>query len=187
MIKTTISNKSLYELPNYTSIHQVRKQNRGGGVSMYIHQSTEFKIRNDLSINFDNVGSISAELLFENRKNTTFNVLSRQPKGQIEPFEKFSKETFSRIKSSKNQFHVAGYLNVLDYEICKKEQEFLNIIYENAMKPIIIKLTMVNNKTATARDHILTNSYTETIFKTAILKCDASDHFPICLIITSLL
>ena len=146
MIKTTISNKSLYELPNYTSIHQVRKQNRGGGVSMYIHQSTEFKIQNDLSINFDDVESISVELLFENRKNTTFNVLSRQPKGQIEPFEKFSKETFSRIKSSNNQFHVAGYLNVLDYEICKKVQEFLNIIYENAMKPIIIKLTWLTIK-----------------------------------------
>ena len=27
--ETTISNKSLYELPNYTSIHQVRKQKEG--------------------------------------------------------------------------------------------------------------------------------------------------------------
>ena len=41
--KTTISNESLYELPNYTSIHQVRKQKRGGGVSLYIHRSIQFK------------------------------------------------------------------------------------------------------------------------------------------------
>ena len=40
----TLSNKSLYELPNYRSIHLVRKQKRGGGVSLYIHQSIEFKI-----------------------------------------------------------------------------------------------------------------------------------------------
>ena len=51
---------------------------------------------------------------------------------------------------------------------------------------IINKPTTVTNKTATTIDHILTNSYTETIFTTAILKCDVSDHFPICLIITPL-
>ena len=47
------------------------------------------------------------------------------------------------------------------------------------MKTIINKPTRVTNKTATAIDHILTNTYTETILKTAILKCDVSDHFPI--------
>ena len=51
------------------------------------------------------------------------------------------------------------------------------------MIPIINKPTRVTNKTAIVIDHTLTNSYTETIFKTVILKCDVSDHFPICLII----
>ena len=46
---------------------------------------------------------------------------------------------------------------------------FLSIIYENGMIPIINKPTRVTNKAATAIDHILTNSYTETIFKIAIL------------------
>ena len=50
------------------------------------------------------------------------------------------------------------------------------------MRPIINKPTRITNKTATSIGHILTNSYTETSFKTAILKCDISDHFPICLI-----
>ena len=48
----------------------------------------------DLSINSDDVESISVELLFKNRKITIFNVLYRQPKGQMEPFEKFLKENF---------------------------------------------------------------------------------------------
>ena len=51
---------------------------------------------------------------------------------------------------------------------------------------LIINPTRVTNKTATTIDHILTNSYTETIFKTAIFKYDVSDHLPICLIIPSL-
>ena len=53
-----------------------------------------------MSINSDDVESISEIFFFENRKNAIFHVLYRQPKGQIELFEKFLKETFSRIKSS---------------------------------------------------------------------------------------
>ena len=53
------------------------------------------------------------------------------------------------------------------------------------MMPTINKATRVTNETETAIDHILINSYTATIFKTAILKYDVSDHFPICIIITS--
>ena len=78
----------------------MRKQKkREGGVSLYTHQSIEFKIWNDLSINSNDVELISVEFLFENRKNTIFKVLYRQSKGQTEPFEKFLKETFSQIKS----------------------------------------------------------------------------------------
>ena len=51
------------------------------------------------------------------------------------------------------------------------------------MIPIKNKPTKVTCETVTAIDHILTNSYTETIFKTAILKCDVSHHFLVCPII----
>ena len=74
----------------------------------------------------------------------------------------------------------------LIYEKCNKVQEFLNLIYENSMIPVINKPTRVTYKTATAIDHILTNSYTDTKFETAILKSDVSDHFPICLFIPSM-
>ena len=51
------------------------------------------------------------------------------------------------------------------------------------MIPIKNKPAKVTCETVTAIDHILTNSYTETIFKTAILKCDVSHHFLVCPII----
>ena len=107
-----------------------------------------------MSINSDDVESVSVEILFENRKNTIFNVLYKQPKGQIEPFEKFWKEIFPRIKNSNKELHVAGDFNlsVLDHEMCKELQEFLKIISENFM---INKPTRVTNKTATVTDHIL--------------------------------
>ena len=102
----------------------MRNQKIGGRGSLDIHESVKFKIRNDFSINSNNVESISADFIFENRNNTVFNVLYRQPNSQIEPFEKFSKETFSRIKSSNKQFHVASDLKYVKYDmkckICRK-------------------------------------------------------------------
>ena len=75
---------------------------------MCIYQSIEFKIWNDLSINSGDVGLISVELLFENRKSTIFNVLYKKPKGQTEPFDKLLKEKFSRIENLNKQVHVLG-------------------------------------------------------------------------------
>ena len=49
------------------------------------------------------------------------------------------------------------------------------------MIPTINKPTRVTKKTATAIDHIITNSFVENTFKTAIIKSDVSDHFPICI------
>ena len=51
------------------------------------------------------------------------------------------------------------------------------------MSPTINKPTRITRKTANAIDHILTNSLTDTVFKTAIFKSDISDHFPICFMI----
>ena len=49
------------------------------------------------------------------------------------------------------------------------------------MIPTINKPTRATKKTATAIDHIITNSFVEITFKTAIIKSDVSDHFPICI------
>ena len=71
-------------------------------------------------------------------------------------------------------------LNVLDHDNCKKVQNFLDLLFQNNIIPIINKPTRVTKKTATAIDHIITNCFVDTNFKTAIFKSDISDHFPIC-------
>ena len=57
--------------------------------------------------------------------------------------------------------HIAGdfNMNLLDYEKSKKVLEFLNLIYENSMIPIINKPTNVTRQSATAVDRILTNCF----------------------------
>ena len=45
------------------------------------------------------------------------------------------------------------------------------------MIPTINKPARVTGKTATVIDHFSTNFFIDTVFKTAILKTDISDHF----------
>ena len=49
----------------------------------------------------------------------------------------------------------------------------------------INKPTRVTRKTVTAIDNILTNSFVDTTIEKGIIKSDVSDHFPICLFISS--
>ena len=78
-----------YELSNYTNTHKKRSNRKGGGVSVYVHNSLNFKTRLDLSINTDDVESVSLEIVSEKTRNTIVNVLCRSPNGRFEPFQKF--------------------------------------------------------------------------------------------------
>ena len=90
--------------------------------SVYIHKNFEFKVRNDLSINSKDIESIDVELLYEKRKNTLFNVVSRPPNGKREPFENFLKILFNKNKNSNKNYHIAGDFNpnLLDHDKNKK-------------------------------------------------------------------
>ena len=52
-------------------------------------------------------------------------------------------------------------------------------MYRYNMIPTINKPTRVGKNAATAVDHIITNCIVDCQFKTAILKTDLTDHFPI--------
>ena len=98
----------------------------------------------------------------------------RPLKGVIEPFERFLKEILKKAKGNLKPFHIAGdfNFNILDHDKCIKVHNFLNLLYENCMIPIINKPARVTRKTATATDHILTNQFININFKTAIFKTD---------------
>ena len=61
-----------------------------------------------------------------------------------------------------------------------KNQDFLILIHENSIIPTMNNPTRVTKMTATIIDHILTNSFVDRNFKTALIKSDVSDQFPSC-------
>ena len=88
-------------LPKYNSTHQAKGDHKGGGVSIYIHKSLDFTVKPDLSINNNDIESLTIESLSDKKRNTLTNALYRPPNGQIESFEKFLNIIFSKIKKIK--------------------------------------------------------------------------------------
>ena len=144
----TLSGNAWYELQNYRRKHQVRGDHIGGGVSIYVHNSLNFKIKPDLSISNNDTESLSAEVVSDKVRNTIVHVLYRSSNGQIEPSETFFNNTFCQINVSNKATHITGdfNLNILDHGTNKKVQNFLNLVYQNGMIPTIDKHARVRKK-----------------------------------------
>ena len=93
------SEKSLYQPPQCIAIHQNRspshKSGRGGGISMYIHDSLNFKSRRDLDINTKTVESLSIALISKNSKNTILSTIYRPPDGDFQAINTFLEDIYS--------------------------------------------------------------------------------------------
>ena len=71
-------------------------------------------------------------------------------------------------------------INFLDFETNKNVQDFLNLMFRYNMIPLTNKPTRITKHSANAIDHIITNSVIgHNDFKSAIIKTELSDHFPI--------
>ena len=61
-------NETLFNLENYTSINQVRKHGRGGGICVFIHNSLTFKLRSDLGKNSSDIESLVIQIINKTAK-----------------------------------------------------------------------------------------------------------------------
>ena len=119
-----------------------------------------------------------------NSKNTILSTIYRPPDSAFKAFNTFLKDVYSISLKSNKLFYAAGdfNLNVLEYNKNGKVIKFLNLTFECGFVPFINKPTRVTKNTATAINHIITNSLLYRTIYTVILKLDISDHFPISLI-----
>ena len=143
-------------------------------------------IGNGLSINYEDIESSSIEILNSQTRNIIFNVIYRPPNGDLNVCETFFKKILSDSSTVNKTFFLAGDFNInfLDFETNKKVQSFVNLMFEFSMIPTINKPTRVTKHTATAIDNIITNCIINSDFKSAIVKKDLSDHFPIILLMS---
>ena len=175
-----VNKNSTFQLKNCNVIHQVRNSRKEGGLCIFIHESLCYKLRKDLSINSEAIESLSIEISNKKASNLIFNAICRPPTGDIKVFEQFCKDIFSKNQNMKHMMFAGDFnMNVLDYEYNGKVKSFFDLMYQRNLIPTINKPTRVGKNSATAIDHIITDYVLTCDFKTAILKTDLTDHFPI--------
>ena len=117
---------------------------------IFIHESLNFKLRNDLSACDDNSEIISIEIINRTTKNIIINAIYRLPVGKIKPFKNTLKDILSKNSKSNKTMYLVGdlNLNVIDYESNTKVKNFFNLIFQNGLIPVINKPTRVTKKKA---------------------------------------
>ena len=137
-----------------------------------------------MGIILEAVESLRIEFLNKKCKSIILNATSyRPPNGDIESCEKYFQNLFAKNGTVSKHIVLEGdfNLNVLDFEIKKKVENFINLMFRYAMIPTIKNPTRATANMTTAIDHIITNVIIDTYFKTGILKSCISDHFSIML------
>ena len=161
-----LENYSLIQPRGYNVLHQKRKNRKGGGISIFVHELLSFKRQQDSGLNSEAVESLSIEILNKKCKNIILNTIYRPPNGDIEICENYFKNLFAKNDTVNKHIVLADNfnLNVLDFENNKNLQNFMNIMFRYGMIPTINKPTRITANTATAIDHIITNLIINTDF-----------------------
>ena len=172
------SNSNL-QIPGYVSLHQTRKNRRGGGLCIFLLESLSYKVRDDLAVNSSAIECLCVEVFNKNSKNIVLNLAYRPPNGDPNEIENHFKNILSKREITNKELVLVGdfNINVLDFNESKMVQNFVNLIFRHGLIPTINKPTRVTRNTATAIDHIITNSVKNAVFKKDIIKTDISDDF----------
>ena len=154
-----------------------------GGICIFIHESTDFKERKDLSISKNNIEILSTKIT-NKTKNIIISFVYRPSNSSLKEFKNSLKPIFDNIRRNNKDLYLVWdfNINVLDYESNVKVNNFVNFAFQNSLIPLVNKPTRITRTNATAIDDILTNSFLNKEIETGIINTEVSKHFPIFLI-----
>ena len=180
------STVGMSEIPNYNSHHLYRSHKIGGGTSLFIHNSLQFSVREDLNSIFINT-AIEANFVEVTNcthfgdKNVIVGCIYRPPDPANMPtFIDLLSSTITLINKENKPSFLLGDFNsdLLKYENQSLISDYLNLLYSSSFYPLIFKPTRVTASSATLIDNIFTNSLNSKT-SSGILFTDITDHYPI--------
>ena len=184
--ETAINATSInYHIPNYNCEINIRENRKGGGVSLYVHNTFQYKVRNDLQLG-GVVNSVFVELLkssTNSRHNIVCGCVYRPPSMSLSVFNKLLSDMFGKILSKNKYVYIFGDFNVNTMSNTlgnANTQEFKNIFSSNYCLPLITKPTRVTHSCASLIDNIYSNVPINTNkCNSGILEVSISDHYAI--------
>ena len=173
-------NSSFTDIPGYNFINQNREGKAGGGVAIFLSDSLEFKMRDDLNFNnHDLFEALFIEVQIPHGKNIIAGVVYRPPNNNSDAFLAEYNKIISLISKENKLYYIMGdfNLNLLNSESHSPTGEFLDTMLSKMLFPLISKPSRITANTASLIDNIFTNDYAQ--IKCGLLFTDISDHFPV--------
>ena len=176
-------NDSRLSLPGYHNlITRCRDDGPRGGVGLFIKQTVNYKIREDLSVFIPHVfESVFVETINKTEKNTLVGIIYRpntEPRADIDIFTSNLEYIMDTANHENKHCVIMGDMNVdlIKFETHTKTSEYLDGIFAHDFLPVITKPTRVGSSSATLIDHMYINHITSS-YHSGIIINDVADHF----------
>jgi exonuclease III len=177
-------NADSYGLKGFKHEYLTRKDKKGGGVSIFIKDSLNYKSRTDLNYMSNSTEMLWIELeaaSINNPTNLILGVIYRVPGTDVSEFNNILSDTLTKISNeNKSCLHTGDYnINLLNAETHLPTSQFVENNFTNSFLPNINRPTRITSSTASLIDNIFTNFTDTPDIYSAIIISDLSDHFPV--------
>lgn len=182
-------NVDLVHFEGYESFHLIRQDNdlkeTGGGISVFVKEGINFKIRNDLNVMLPFVELLFVEVNYDNT-NYMIVIVYRVPNTKVDHFiDKINKV----IEPIKNNFELilTGDFNICLLKDSTQATNFENCMMSNNLIPTILEPTRVANVCRngelvlceTLIDNFFFNTQYSPLCKSGLIQSSISDHYPV--------
>ena len=174
-------NNGRINVPNYSYIGKHRKNKKGGGVGILIHNTLTHKKRSDIALpNTSDLESIFVEI--KTRKGTL--IIGSMYKPPCTKEKQFLIDYDSLLKQLKREnekdilIGMDHNMDLLKMPKHKHTQGFLDLNLEEDLLPTITKPTRITEHSSTLLDIIFISRRLQCSFTSGILTTDMSDHLP---------
>ena len=119
----------LVGIPGY-AIEGTCRQNKRGGVALYIQEDYKYKIRNDICINAVEIDSCIVEIYNSYMGNIIVGIIYRPPDTSTAGFVEIFNDFLSRLGNEKKWCYLMGDFNVdlLHFDRDNQVQQFVNTL-----------------------------------------------------------
>ena len=179
-----VSETSFFK-PNLNGYEYVfeSSKNKAGGVALFIKDSINYSLRNDLKFNSFMCENLWIELWSSKSKKEIIGVIYRHPSHDFSDFQLAFEKTLFNLNNYKCNYYICGDFNIDLHK--HRTQSYIDTIGSLGCNQLITSPTRINKTfhTSSLLDHFYSNKL-ENCIRAKTLIHDISDHFPILAIIS---
>ena len=159
-----------------------RSNDHRGCVALFLKDTLQYKIRDDLSLFIPNVfESLFIEYQYNDKSKHILGIVYRPntpPKADLDIFIENMSTILELINKERKMCTIMGDMNIdlLKFSTNEKINTYLENLFLNAFLPTITKPTRIAHNSATLIDHVYCNRLDKS-FKSGIIITDVADHY----------